>query len=457
MNKMLLRVGLGTQSLITAALLSAVLAGGVGLTTSAFGATSEATSGTSSEPSLKFRGAGKTRDTLNAMHFKPFDLGSLSGLTNWQPAAPKIEDMNDKVILIVSWASWHRVSHPAMRTAERLYGQYKDKGLVVLGVHNPRGFENAAANAKELGVTFPFAEDKDGAFRTKLAADQDPNIYLIDRSGNMRYAQVDSSSLEDAVGHLIQETVDDARDVPAKLAREKAAAEKERWRTRDVSGVAPGQQIAVQFADPDEETYKKIKWPYLIGKSEREKITDRIINSPPKVELLEDQWMPAKPETRGKLTVLYIIDPADSDMLGAVDVMNKLQDKYRRDVVVVAQSAKLGEVLLNAQGEEAEKLNTRNTELLKSLIATRNVNHPMQPQPMKGEQFEFGGGGSSAIPVFGDSRTNFGSAMVIATDKHVRWIGSPYNTQDLYVALDKLIAIDPAVKARRKAEDAKTK
>lgn len=410
------------------------------------------------EPSLRFRGAGATRASLDAMQLKPFDAALWSELSGWEGKAPTPEELNGKVVMLVTWSEWYGKSHPAMRLAQSLYERHKGSGLVVIGVHNPRGGEKALENAKSLGVTFPVAQDKDGKFRAGLKADQDPNVYFIDRAGNLRYAQVDTGSAAEAAAHLVGESVETAKDYPAKLSRDRTAAEKERWKTGDASAIAPGQELDVPFEEPDEETYKKIKWPYFVGKVEQDRILETWSNTPPKLELVEDQWIPAAPKTKGKMVVVYFIDPKEIDMLNAIPVMNRLQDRFRRDVSVACVAVKIGENGLNVQGEEAQKLTTRNTDLLKALLGTRSPNHPLQPQPVKGEQFEFQtySGQFSGIPLFGNQRETQGVALLLSTDHKVRWIGSPWSP-DLPVAIDKVGAVDPAVKARRAAEDLHSK
>ncbi len=413
------------------------------------------------EPVLRYRGAGKSREALDAMQLKPFDSGLWANLSNWTGTAPKAADLNGKVVLIVSWASWHKLSHPAMRNAEALYEKFKDKGLVVVGVHNPRGFEGAAENAKTLGITFPFAEDKDGKFRTGLKADQDPNIYFVDRSGNVRFAQVDSSSMDEAAAYLVNETAEQAANYPKLLAKKATEAEKNRWLTKDASGAAPGDEPTVEFPEPDDESYKSVHWPYMVGKVEHDPILDKIKNESPKIQNWpEEDWAPSAPKKAGKIVVIYFIDPKDVDMLNVIPTMNRLRDEYKRDAIVAGSLFKIGSSSFtggnnsNGNQEEEEKVKLRNKEFIASILRTRSVNHFLNPNVLKAENLELNGGGM--IPRLAPTQDEFGIAVLLSTDMRIRWIGSPYN-QDLRVALDKLIAVDPAVRARRKAEDAKKK
>lgn len=405
---------------------------------------------------IKLRGAGKTRDELSAMQLKPFDNALWSDLSSWTNGdAFKPEDAEGKVVMIVTWASWYPISHRAMRAAQTAYSQHKDQGLIVLGVHNPRGFDAAVANAKDLGVTFPIAEDKDGKFRTALKAGQDANVYFIDRAGHLRFAQVDTVSITAAADLLVKETKEQAMSIPGSLADKAAAAEKEKWLTRDPTGIAPGDWPTVEIKEIDEEAYKAVKWPFMVGKVEQDKILDKITNTPPTVTLAEENWFPSRPKTNGKIVVMYLFDPQDTDMQNVIPVMNRLQDRFRRDVIVIGQAAKIGTTVLNPPQDEADKLTQRNSTMLKQLMVSRGINHYMQATPFKGEQWELGNAGSN-IPVFGQSRREMGTAVIVSTDNKVRWIGDPYGS-GLKLALEHIISADPGTQARRKAEEAKVK
>ena len=140
--------------------------------------------------------------------------------------------------------------------------------------------------------------------------------------------------------------------------------------------------------------------------------------------------------------------------------MNRLRDAYKRDAIVVGSLFKIGANSFtgnnagNGNQDDEDKIKQRNKEFITSILRTRSVNHYLNPTILKAENLELNGGGM--IPRLAPTQDEFGIALLLSTDMRIRWIGSPYN-QDLRVGLDKLIAVDPAVKARRKAEDAKKK
>ena len=396
---------------------------------------------------IRFRGVGATRAALDAMQLKPFDQALWAELSDWAGEPVKADATEGKVVLIVTWAGWHRTSHPAVKAAEALYEKHKDQGLIVVGVHNPRGFENAATVAKELNVSFPYAADKDGKFRTGVRADLDPNIYLIDRSGNLRYAQIETASLDDAVSRLLAESAEQARDLPKVLADRNAAKERDKWKTSASSSTQVG-MVDVAFNAPEEDAYKAVKWPFIVGKVEKDEVLEKIHNDPPKLAMPnEEEWIPGQPKRGGRIVVMYFIDPKDADTLRVIPVMNAIQDQYRRDVVVV------GAVTApKTETTDDEKHRQRNRELLNEVLAGRSVNHWFTPKVMKADKLELGD--ESLKPRLSNQRDTFGFALTLSTDDKIRWLGTPYS-EELRRSLDRIIALDPAVQARRKAEDAK--
>jgi hypothetical protein len=406
------------------------------------------------DPGINLRGGGKTRENLNALQLKPFDQSLWSHLSGWSNGpALKSEDTKGKVVLVVTWASWFRLSHPAMRQANEALTRFKDRGLIVVGVHNPKGGEGAAEHAKTLGLGFPVALDAEGKFRAGLKAEQDPNVYFIDRAGNLRFAQAEVGSLLAAAELLVSETPEQAAEVPTRLAADKARADAERWKTRDAQAkttVWP----EVEYTAPEEEAYNRVKWPYMVGKVEYDAILNKTTNTPPKLILSEENWFPRRPKLDGKLLLVYFIDPQSDDLMRVIPAMNQLATRFSRDVVVMASMERLGIDTTNE--ENRKKVIERNQGMARTIFETRNVNHFLLTEPAKRET-----DGSNSGPGFGifldnGSVRNAGLAIVACTDMRVRYVDNPY-AATLAVGIEHLIAVDPGVQARRKAEDAKLK
>jgi hypothetical protein len=80
--------------------------------------------------------------------------------------------------------------------------RYRDRGLVVVGVHCPEfGFEHDLDNVRhatrELGVDYPVVIDNDFAIWQSLANRYWPAVYLVDRDGRIRFHHFGEGNYEE--------------------------------------------------------------------------------------------------------------------------------------------------------------------------------------------------------------------------------------------------------------------
>ena len=91
------------------------------------------------------------------------------GLGNWYNSAPlKLADLRGKVVLVNFWTYGCVNCVNTLPHVTGLYAKYKDRGLVVVGIHTPEfPFERSASNVqaalKRHGITYPVAQDNDFA------------------------------------------------------------------------------------------------------------------------------------------------------------------------------------------------------------------------------------------------------------------------------------------------------
>jgi thiol-disulfide isomerase/thioredoxin len=112
---------------------------------------------------------------------------------DWLNSPPlTLAQLRGEVVLIEFWTFDCYNCQNTMPHVRALYDKYKDKGLVILGIHAPEfAFERVPDNvrkaAKEQGVTWPIALDPD--FKTWSAYDNRywPAFYFIDAKGRIRY------------------------------------------------------------------------------------------------------------------------------------------------------------------------------------------------------------------------------------------------------------------------------
>ncbi|MCJ7715106.1 MAG: redoxin domain-containing protein [Anaerolineales bacterium] len=99
---------------------------------------------------------------------------------------------------------------PSLREWHETYG---DQGLVVIGNHYPefsheRDLDNLTEAVKDLGISYPIAQDNDGktwrAYQTRYW----PTLILIGKQGNIRYTHIGEGAyneIETAIQTLLAE------------------------------------------------------------------------------------------------------------------------------------------------------------------------------------------------------------------------------------------------------------
>lgn len=121
------------------------------------------------------------------------ELASLRLADQWLNSAPLTpEALRGKVVLVNFWTysciNWRR-QLPYVRAWQE---KYKDKGLVVIGVHAPEfEFEKNIANVqwavKDMKVNYPVAVDNNHAIWRAFSNQAWPALYFIDAQGRLRH------------------------------------------------------------------------------------------------------------------------------------------------------------------------------------------------------------------------------------------------------------------------------
>jgi thiol-disulfide isomerase/thioredoxin len=122
-------------------------------------------------------------------------LSALGGATDWLNSPPlSAADLRGKVVLIDFWTytciNWLRTLPHVRAWAAK----YKDRGLVVIGVHAPEfSIEHNIANVRQaikaMRVEYPVAIDNDFAIWEAFDNHYWPALYLLDAKGHIRYHQ----------------------------------------------------------------------------------------------------------------------------------------------------------------------------------------------------------------------------------------------------------------------------
>ena len=137
-----------------------------------------------------------------------------SGISAWLNSQPlTVEGLRGKVVLVQFWTYSCINCVRTLPYVTKWHEKYKDKGLVVVGVHTPEfAFEKERANVetaiKRFGIHYPVAQDNQ--YRTWRAFGNQywPAAYLIDRSGTIvatQFGEGGYQQMENAIARLVGE------------------------------------------------------------------------------------------------------------------------------------------------------------------------------------------------------------------------------------------------------------
>jgi thiol-disulfide isomerase/thioredoxin len=113
------------------------------------------------------------------------------GLGNWFNSAPlNISDLRGKVVLVNFWTYGCSNCVATLPHVTELYAKYRDRGLVIVGIHTPEfPFERSASNVqaalKRHGITYPVAQDNESKTWEAYHNQYWPSQYIVDQHGKI--------------------------------------------------------------------------------------------------------------------------------------------------------------------------------------------------------------------------------------------------------------------------------
>ena len=137
----------------------------------------------------------------------------------WLNGPPlRTEDLRGKVVLVNFWTYSCINSLRALPYVRAWAAKYRDRGLVVIGVHSPEfGFEKDVDNVRQanaaLDVGYPVALDSDFAIWQAFGNEAWPALYFIDADGRVR-GRVLGEGGYDQSERLIQQLLSEANHAP---------------------------------------------------------------------------------------------------------------------------------------------------------------------------------------------------------------------------------------------------
>ena len=135
-----------------------------------------------------------------------------TGIDKWLNSEPlTLAQLRGKVVLVDFWTFACGNCVATLPAVKSWHAKYKDRGLVVVGVHTPEfPFEQDTNNVKRaierFGITYPVAQDNHYATWAAYGNQYWPAFYLIDKQGRVVYTHVgegDYAQTEAVIGKLL--------------------------------------------------------------------------------------------------------------------------------------------------------------------------------------------------------------------------------------------------------------
>jgi len=120
----------------------------------------------------------------------------------------RLSDYRGQIVMLNFWATWCPPCRAEMPELEAVWRQYKDTGLVLLGVDQAESANVVAQFARgALGVTFPILLDTNLAVRDQYAVRALPTTVFIDAAGRIQDVKVggplDKAAIIDGVNKIV--------------------------------------------------------------------------------------------------------------------------------------------------------------------------------------------------------------------------------------------------------------
>ena len=109
------------------------------------------------------------------------------GLESLDGQQIRMRSLRGKVVIVDFWASWCAPCREEMPVLSRLYDEYKDQGLVIIGVSQDERVRDARGFLRRTPASFPIVVDTEHAVAGRYSPPRMPTSYIIDRRGVVRH------------------------------------------------------------------------------------------------------------------------------------------------------------------------------------------------------------------------------------------------------------------------------
>lgn len=107
-------------------------------------------------------------------------------LRTFEGGTLSLSEFRGKVVVLNFWASWCAPCRQEMPILQRVWTEFRARGVVVLGVDVLDDVEDAAAFLKALKITYPNAHDPGQGRMNAYQVTGLPTTFFIDQNGRIR-------------------------------------------------------------------------------------------------------------------------------------------------------------------------------------------------------------------------------------------------------------------------------
>jgi cytochrome c biogenesis protein CcmG/thiol:disulfide interchange protein DsbE len=114
----------------------------------------------------------------------------------------RLSDLRGQVVLVNFWASWCVPCREEQAVLERVWQQYRSKGVMFLGIDYVDTEPDALKYLTEFKVTYPNGPDLGTKISPKYHITGVPETFLVDRRGNIVWLKISPISEAELVTEL---------------------------------------------------------------------------------------------------------------------------------------------------------------------------------------------------------------------------------------------------------------
>jgi cytochrome c biogenesis protein CcmG/thiol:disulfide interchange protein DsbE len=107
------------------------------------------------------------------------------GITSFEGQTIKLSELRGKVVVVNIWASWCVPCRDEAPFFQKTWQQYKDRGVVFIGVDYVDSETAAKAYLKEFGITYFNGPDIGSEIYQRFRAKGVPETYFVGKDGNL--------------------------------------------------------------------------------------------------------------------------------------------------------------------------------------------------------------------------------------------------------------------------------